>query len=303
MAAEYLRSGAGRSSHAIVEHNYHTFSKWYRDPHVWNFLLDEVLWEVLARRSALPSPSSSPPPPSSSTNNQQTPAAPAVAAASTTDAGSDKPLAQARPVVRAWSLGCSGGEEAYSLALLWSEGIERLIERRCGPGTDRSSNSNSDTNSKVKPGSATATLRPSPILQVLGTDSEPAAILAAQRGVFTPHSVQDIPPAWLERCLRSEQTPALHETSIDPKAGRGGVGGESGEGGGGDGGRHVPESGEIESESGEGRGEGEGEVQVEGEGSASGLKSGCKAKDSCAFQVHDTTKASCTFEVQGTNGW
>jgi hypothetical protein len=29
--------------------------------------------------------------------------------------------------VRCWSLGCSAGEEAYSLALLWEQGVRRRL--------------------------------------------------------------------------------------------------------------------------------------------------------------------------------
>ena len=40
--------------------------------------------------------------------------------------------------VRCWSLGCSAGEEAYSLALLWEQGVRRRLPDLGGVGSSRS---------------------------------------------------------------------------------------------------------------------------------------------------------------------
>jgi hypothetical protein len=44
-----------------------------------------------------------------------------------------------------------------------------------------------------------------PELTVLGTDLEPAAVEAARAARYTAHSVQDLPPRWIERCFKSEE--------------------------------------------------------------------------------------------------
>mmetsp|Transcript_135883 Transcript_135883/g.302481 ORF Transcript_135883/g.302481 Transcript_135883/m.302481 type:complete len:555 (+) Transcript_135883:72-1736(+) len=83
------------------------------------------------------------------------------------------PLAQARAAagevrseIRCWSCGCSTGEEAYSLLMIWRHRVAEHF--------------------------------PSVTLSVLGTDLIEENITACQRGVYPHHSVRDLPSAWLE---------------------------------------------------------------------------------------------------------
>jgi chemotaxis methyl-accepting protein methylase len=131
-----------KSAHSVVEHNYHTFSKFFRDPAVFDFVLDEILWKLAKRHQ---------------------PAAGACDRCPVEGGGNR---------IRCWSLGCSAGEEAYSLALLWDQGIQRRLP-------------------------ALARVQ----LSVLGTDLSPAAVESAKRGIYTSHATHDVPPAWLDRCF------------------------------------------------------------------------------------------------------
>ena len=63
-----------------------------------------------------------------------------------------------------WSAGCSGGEEPYTLALIWRHCLANQLP-------------------KVR-------------LRIMGTDVDPAAIQRAERGCYPPSSLKQLPPAW-----------------------------------------------------------------------------------------------------------
>jgi chemotaxis methyl-accepting protein methylase len=79
--------------------------------------------------------------------------------------GPDEPL-------RIWSAGCCGGEEPYTLALLWLEHFRELH-----PG------------------------RP---VEILGADIDAASLERARLGVYEPGSVREIPKSLLQRYFRRE---------------------------------------------------------------------------------------------------
>lgn len=72
-------------------------------------------------------------------------------------------------MLRAWVVGCSSGEEAYSLAIAFNELVSGLH-----PHGARS-------------------------LQIFGTDLDPDAIATARRGIYSPASVKELSPERLER--------------------------------------------------------------------------------------------------------
>ena len=69
-----------------------------------------------------------------------------------------------------WSAGCAGGEEPYSLALLW--------QRRVSP------------------------LYPSVELQILATDSDPRNLERAAAACYSPASLKDLPAEWRKTAFR-----------------------------------------------------------------------------------------------------
>jgi len=71
---------------------------------------------------------------------------------------------EGRQIIQCWSCGCSSGEEAYYLRMIW--------QRRLGP------------------------VFPELDLQVLGTDLCEESILAAKQGSYPQHSVQGLPASW-----------------------------------------------------------------------------------------------------------
>ena len=77
-------------------------------------------------------------------------------------------------VVRVWSLGCSTGEEAYSIAILLREAVTRLE-------------------------------RPAK-LQVFATDIDPHAIAVARSGIYPPGIAEDVSPERLSRFFVAEPT-------------------------------------------------------------------------------------------------
>lgn len=84
--------------------------------------------------------------------------------------GTEQPL-------RIWVVGCAGGEEAYTLALLMAE----ILRTQLPDGSiDRLKD----------------------CLQVVGTDLNPEAIDQAQRGVYRHRSVKAVPAQWLDRYFR-----------------------------------------------------------------------------------------------------
>ncbi len=82
------------------------------------------------------------------------------------------PLLQNRPprgMLRAWSVGCSTGEEAFSLAIVFREALE-----------------------KAEP-------RTSLTLQIFATDLDPDAVARARQGLFPPGIAADVSPERLKR--------------------------------------------------------------------------------------------------------
>jgi chemotaxis protein methyltransferase CheR len=88
--------------------------------------------------------------------------------------------------IRCWSAGCAGGEEPYSLAIIWRH---RLVTRF-------------------------PTLR----LRIFATDIDPQAIQRAERGCYRASSMKDLPTEWQtqafvitadELCLKDEYRAAV----------------------------------------------------------------------------------------------
>lgn len=73
-------------------------------------------------------------------------------------------LTQGEHVLRCWSIGCAGGEEPYSLSLLW----------------------------KLKLQAQFPTVR----LVTLATDIDEQAVARARRGCYMPGSLRDLPESW-----------------------------------------------------------------------------------------------------------
>lgn len=67
--------------------------------------------------------------------------------------------------VRCWCIGCASGEEPYTLAILWAQHVQRDF-----PGIR---------------------------LSVLATDRDPQMLTRAQRAIYPPSSVKDVPTEWL----------------------------------------------------------------------------------------------------------
>ena len=77
-------------------------------------------------------------------------------------------------VMRAWVAGCSTGEEAYSLAILFKESVEKLKNRR------------------------------NISLQIFASDLDSDAIEIARKGIFTKNIVSDVSPERLNRFFIEE---------------------------------------------------------------------------------------------------
>jgi len=78
-------------------------------------------------------------------------------------------VARGETELSCWSIGCSSGEEPYTLAIVW----------RLGPG-----------------------LRvPDLHLRVLATDIDPENLARARRGCYSRSSLKDLPPAYLEQAF------------------------------------------------------------------------------------------------------
>ena len=92
----------------------------------------------------------------------------------------DPEMAQGH-TVRCWSCGCSTGEEALSLAVLWHH---RLAEAF-----------------------------PSVQFEVLGTDVEAQNIEAARRHLFPPHALAEYPERWIEQDFEALAVDADYSTS------------------------------------------------------------------------------------------
>ena len=74
-------------------------------------------------------------------------------------------LTQGEPVLRCWSIGCAGGEEPYSLSLLWKLKLQAKF--------------------------------PNIRLMILATDIDEQAVARARRGCYMPSSLKDLPENWL----------------------------------------------------------------------------------------------------------
>ena len=88
--------------------------------------------------------------------------------------------------IRCWSAGCAGGEEPYTLSVIWRTCLARHY--------------------------------PQVRLQIVATDIDPLAIRRAERGCYRPSSVKDVPAQWQaqafvtvgsEQCLKSEYRTAV----------------------------------------------------------------------------------------------
>ncbi|MDH4237618.1 MAG: hypothetical protein OEV17_10280, partial [Nitrospira sp.] len=73
-------------------------------------------------------------------------------------------LAQGENVLRCWSIGCAGGEEPYSLSLLWKLELQAQF--------------------------------PTVRLVILATDIDDQAVVRAQRGCYPMSSLKDLPESW-----------------------------------------------------------------------------------------------------------
>jgi len=90
-------------------------------------------------------------------------------------------LSRGERELRGWSAGCAGGEEAYTVALLYHYRLAQQFPTLC--------------------------------LQIIATDVDPAAIRRAERGCFANSSLKELPPEWRlrafnrvgnELCLKEE---------------------------------------------------------------------------------------------------
>jgi chemotaxis protein methyltransferase CheR len=90
-------------------------------------------------------------------------------------------IARGESELRCWSAGCSGGEEPYTLALIWRDLLAQQF--------------------------------PTVRLQIMATDIDPEAIQRARRGCYHASSLKQLPPAWKaqafvpsgdELCLKDE---------------------------------------------------------------------------------------------------
>ena len=80
--------------------------------------------------------------------------------------------ADGRRPIRVWVPGCSSGEEAYSIAILFAEAVERLD--------------------------------PAPEIQVFATDIDEEMLRRARRGTYQQSDLAEMPPELLERYFRLE---------------------------------------------------------------------------------------------------
>ena len=115
----------------LTKKDFRTFSKLYRDPKPFAVVENEVLWEL--GKCALQRPE------------------------------------EEERVIECWSVGCSAGEEAYSLLVSWEQALSQHLE-----GVS---------------------------LRVLGTDLSDAALDAARRAEFSTFAMTEVPKAWRQRCF------------------------------------------------------------------------------------------------------
>ena len=139
--------------------NYKLYSRFYRDRELFDYVCNRVLFDVVKARVR-------------------------CARAGAADAD------QARlSNIRCWSCGCSGGQEAYTMRLMWLHWFDRLGPH-FGP---------------------LATLG----LSVVGTDLAHEAIVQAENGCYTVHAVSDFPDrTWIERHFQRD-CELLNQTTAD----------------------------------------------------------------------------------------
>jgi chemotaxis protein methyltransferase CheR len=86
--------------------------------------------------------------------------------------------------LHAWSAGCAGGEEPYTLALIWNQALAPRFA--------------------------------SLALHVIATDADPRALERARRACYSSSSLKELPAGWRESGFR--QAGALHCVSDDVRA-------------------------------------------------------------------------------------
>jgi two-component system, chemotaxis family, CheB/CheR fusion protein len=96
--------------------------------------------------------------------------------------------------IRVWVPGCATGEEAYSIAMLFFEGISALPTRE----TEVPSESTEDQGSALESSRAEPNAGP-PVLQVFASDIDIAAIEFARAGIYPASVVGDVSPGRLSR--------------------------------------------------------------------------------------------------------
>lgn len=94
-------------------------------------------------------------------------------------------LAAGDDEIRCWSAGCASGEEPYSIALIWSLGVQRRF--------------------------------PALSLRVVATDVDPNLLERARHACYRASSLKDLPSDWVERAfVRSDELfslrPEFHES-------------------------------------------------------------------------------------------
>jgi chemotaxis protein methyltransferase CheR len=89
--------------------------------------------------------------------------------------------------LRAWSVGCASGEEAYSLRILWDLDLGPRIGAR-------------PRDAEGRPGGAVAVRT----LRIMGTDIDPHLLSRARRAVYPSSALREVPAHW--RRIAFEET-------------------------------------------------------------------------------------------------
>jgi chemotaxis methyl-accepting protein methylase len=110
------------------------------------------------------------------------------------------PLVDGGGPVRVWSAGCASGEEPYSLAALLRARLDGRAERAGAPA-----------HASGAPGGAARRVH------VLGTDVDPAALAAADDGVYADTALAEAPPALRARYFEPADAKAGSRTRVGPE--------------------------------------------------------------------------------------